>query len=106
MPLQASPALVEMLTRDLEAGVDVFDHGPQPPPVIGAPERVEPLLPPAIPPPDWRAEEAAAVARARPPTPDPEPPPPESLQSKPAKRRKKPRATPNLDTVKAWRAEL
>ncbi|HKE79974.1 MAG TPA: hypothetical protein VKB54_11725, partial [Solirubrobacteraceae bacterium] len=73
--LQPNAALAEILANDAAAGVDVFDEGPQPPPAIGSPERLQPLVPVAIPPVDWRAEEAAAIARNTPPAPDPEPPP-------------------------------
>jgi hypothetical protein len=48
-PLRIPPtaALAEMLERDQQAGVDVFDHGgpPEPP---GPSERARPLPPPII----------------------------------------------------------
>ena len=61
-PLRIPPtaALAEMLERDQQAGVDVFDHGGTPPPP-GLAEQAEPLLPAAIPPAEWREEEDQAA---------------------------------------------
>lgn len=99
MRRQPTAALVEMLTEDQANGIDPFDD-PTPPLVPGPPVHVPPLIPLAIPPADWRAEERAALARENAGQPDPEPPPPESLTRYPAKPRQK-SATPNLDRVKA-----
>jgi hypothetical protein len=95
-------ALEEMLRRDQEAGVDVFDHGdssPQPP---GPPEQVEPLLPVAFPAPDWRAEERER-ARRQPVDGEDQPESQASLDSAPARKQKKPKRTPLLDEVRSWR---
>jgi hypothetical protein len=98
----ANGALAEILARDMANGVDVFDDGGVPRPVPGPPLQLEPLRRPVFPEPDWRAEERAAVERDAAPDPGP---PPESLDSRPAKPRKKPVPTPNLDKVRAWLQE-
>jgi hypothetical protein len=95
-----SPALHEILERDEANGVDVFDHGP-PTPAPGPAERVEPLLPVLIPPPQWREEEAERAKRQAADEPVESE---QSLNPTPAKpkRRDGPKPTPNLDKVKAW----
>jgi hypothetical protein len=80
-----------MLERDAANGVDVFDHG-TPEPAPGPPVQTAPLLPVAIPPPDYRQAADEPLE------------PEQSLNPAPAKRQKRPKPTPNIDQVRAWRA--
>jgi hypothetical protein len=84
-----------MMRREHELGVNPLAD---PPPLPGPPEVLQPLLPPLIPAPDWRAEEQArAREEAAEKELEPEP------DRYPARPKPKEKRTPNLDDVKAWR---
>lgn len=103
MKMQASDALVAMRIADGDLE--------EPPPVGPVAPPLQPLVPLQIPPPDWRAEEREQAERARDDEASAEASssalaelePPASLQSKPAPKQPRPRRTPNLDKVRAWR---
>jgi hypothetical protein len=85
-----SPALIEMMLAD--SGGE-----PEPPRIFTDPAPpIEPLLPVAIPPPDWRAEESERAARD---AGELELEPANSLQRLPAPKRKASK-TPNLDELR------
>jgi len=82
-----SDALRAMWEEDLSRGVDPTGdllNRPEP----ARPQVVEPLVRPTPPPADWRAEQVVASLRSDAGQPEPEPPPPESLQARPARRRR------------------
>jgi hypothetical protein len=105
MKTQATGALLEILTRDAAAGVDIFDDGGVPRPTPGPALRLEPLQRPVFSAPNWREEEAAAIRRdsasAAPTEDELAPPPAKSLDSRPAKPAGK-STTPRLDEVRRW----
>jgi hypothetical protein len=91
-----SDALTELKQRE-------GDYDPPAPAIFNEEPPVPAPEPPRIPPPDWRGEERdraeRAAGEAEPPVSEPEPA--ESLQPRPAPKRNKPKATPNLDKVRA-----
>lgn len=91
--MQPSAALTEMMLADSER--------PEPPPPRPA-ERVQPLIRPAIPPPEWRDEERERAERDRQSAAGVvEIEPPASFQARPAGKAAKSK-TPNLDQVREW----
>jgi hypothetical protein len=92
---EPNDALVELKQREGEG----YDP-PVPARFTEAPP--EPAPPPVeIPPPDWRAEERQRAEREREAASPSPPEPAESLESRPVPKRAKPKATPNLDKVRA-----
>ena len=88
--LTPNAALSEMLARDQAAGINVFDHPPDPTP-IGPTEQTTPLTQVPVPPVDWRAEHEAAQRRAGEQDVQAGPPNARSLSPTPAPRRRNPR---------------
>jgi len=88
-----SNALVDMLLKDQENGVNPVEIPPPPGPLVKNP----PMIPPVIPPPDWRAEEEDRARRKRPIATPAE----VAIEDEP----KRKTTTPNLDTVRAWSAK-
>lgn len=80
-------ALAAILAADQAAGVNVFDDGPPTTPLIGPVVQLEPLLPPALPEPDWRAEQEEARRQAGEEDVQTLPPSIKSLSPTPAPRR-------------------
>jgi len=78
-------ALAAMWEADMAAGInptDGFRDMEAPSPVV----QHVPLVPPELPPADWRAEQVVASLRSE--APEPEPPTAEALQARPARRRR------------------